>query len=97
MPDEAVVKNDSEHRFELHVDGKIAFLNYRQHPQEIVLVHTEVPPELEGHGIGGKLARAALDYARQQNLKVSAPCPFVAVYIQRHPEYSDLLRRDKSA
>ena len=88
----AVVKNEAEHRFELNVDGKVGFLNYRKRPGEIVLVHTEVPHEMEGHGIGGKLARAALDYAREQNLKVSAPCPFAAEYIRRHPEYSDLLR-----
>ena len=87
-----VVNNEAGHQFELNVDGKVGFLRYRQHPGEIVLIHTEVPHELEEHGIGGKLARAALDYARQQNLKVSAPCPFAAEYIRRHPEYSDLLR-----
>jgi predicted GNAT family acetyltransferase len=87
-----VVNHEAQHRFEVNEDGKIAFLKYGQRAGEIVVIHTEVPHELEGRGIGGKLAKAALDYARAQNLKVTALCPFVADYIKRHPEYSDLLR-----
>jgi predicted GNAT family acetyltransferase len=92
MSNDAVVRNDAKNRFEVQADGHVAFLNYRLHGNEMVLVHTQVPAEMEGRGIGGHLAKAALDSARQQNLKVSAPCPFVAGYIQRHPEYSDLLQ-----
>jgi hypothetical protein len=55
------------------------------------LVHTEVPAELEGHGIGGRLAKAGLEFARQENLKVVPSCPFVAAYIRRHPEYLELV------
>ena len=82
--------NDAAHRFEAKTEGKTAFLSYRMHPGEIVMLHTEVPAELEGRGLGGKLARAALEYAREQKLKVVAQCPFVAEYIKRHPEYADL-------
>ena len=91
MAEQQVVDNAARHRFELNVDGHVAFLNYNLHPNEIVLVHTEVPKELGGHGIGGKLAAAALDSARARGLKVQAPCPFVTSYIERHPEYADLL------
>ena len=91
MAEAEVIDNAAQHRFELHADGKVAFLNYNLHPNLIVLVHTEVPAELEGRGMGGKLARAALESARARGLKVKAPCPFVRSYIQRHPEYSDLL------
>jgi predicted GNAT family acetyltransferase len=91
MSDLAVFDNPAQHRFELHDGDKIAFLSYRLHPAEIILIHTEVPKELGGRGIGGKLAQAALDSARARNLKVKAPCPFVSGWIQKHPEYSDLL------
>ena len=90
MADLEVVNHDAEQRFELHSDGKLAYLSYHQHPDRIILIHTEVPKELEGRGIGGKLAKAALDYARERKLKVVARCPFVAEYIKRHPEYADL-------
>ena len=49
------------------------------------------PPAIEGHGVGSKLVRGALDAARDQGLRVVPQCPFVAAYIKRHPEYEDLL------
>jgi predicted GNAT family acetyltransferase len=61
-------------------------------PGTMVFTHTEVPPALEGHGIGGELAHAALEFARSQDWKVIAQCPFVADYIRRHQEYADLVR-----
>ena len=86
-----VENHEAKHRFEVNAEGHTAFLNYRKRAEGIEMVHTEVPPELEGRGLGGKLARAALDYARAEHLKVTASCPFVAEYIRRHPEYADLL------
>lgn len=86
-----VANHTAEHRFEIHQDGQMAFLTYRESPGLITLLHTDVPKALEGRGIGGTLARAALDHARAQNLKVVVHCPFVTTYLQRHPEYSDLL------
>jgi predicted GNAT family acetyltransferase len=53
--------------------------------------HTEVPKELEGRGIGSALVRGLLEIARAQGLKVQAVCPFVKAYLDRHPEYADLL------
>lgn len=91
MAEPAVVDNTEAHRFELNVDGKIAFLTYRLRPGRIVLLHTEVPPELEGRGIGGRLARAGLDFAREHRLKAAIYCPFIKSYLERHPEYSDLI------
>jgi predicted GNAT family acetyltransferase len=57
----------------------------------IVFTHTIVPKAIEGRGVASKLIRAALDSARDQGLKVVAQCPFVAAYMQRHPETRDLL------
>jgi uncharacterized protein len=84
----------SFHRFATHMGEQVAFLTYKEEGGTIYFVHTEVPPEMEGQGIGGKLAKAGLDYARQHQLKVVARCPFVASYLKRHPEYEDLLESE---
>ncbi len=80
------------HRFAVHLGDATALLAYKEQGDTIYLVHTEVPAEMEGKGIGGQLAKAALNYARDNGLKVVARCPFVASYLQRHPEYQDLVR-----
>jgi len=89
-----VSNNEAESRFELHVGGQITFLVYRRTPHEITLTHAETPREMEGRGLGSKVVRAALDFAREQDLKVVPRCPFVAWYIQQHQEYADLVRPD---
>lgn len=78
-----------EWRFEL--DGQRAFIAYERSGDRIVYLHTEVPPQLEGHGVASILAKAALDDARARGQKVVALCPFVSAYIRRHPEYADLV------
>jgi predicted GNAT family acetyltransferase len=83
--------NKDQHRFELAVDGHTAFTNYKLAPGVITLMHTEVPKELEGHGIGSKLAQGELELARAQGLKVVAKCPFIDAYIKKHAEFQDLL------
>jgi predicted GNAT family acetyltransferase len=83
--------NKDLHRFELAADGRTAFTQYNLAPGKITLMHTEVPKELEGHGIGSKLVRGELEVVRAQGLKVVARCPFVAAYIKKHPEFQDLL------
>lgn len=86
------VKNDeAAKRFEVRVNGQTAFISYRRLNGAIIFDHTEVPGELEGHGVGGKLAKAALEHARSSRLRVVPLCPFVANYIRKHPEYHDLL------
>ena len=56
----------------------------------ITFVHTVVPTELSGRGVGSQLAHGALEAARAQRLKVVAECPFIAAYIAKHPEFADL-------
>ena len=82
--------NTGRHRFELDADGHVAFSEYKRSEGLLTVMHTEVPKELEGHGIGSSLVRGVLDFARAQGLKVRAVCPFVKAYIERHPEYADL-------
>jgi uncharacterized protein len=83
----------ADSRFEIRVGEELAgFVTYRRHPDYIVFVHTEIFDKWEGHGLGGKLARGALDHARAAGLRVVPHCPFVAAYIKDHAEYADLVR-----
>jgi predicted GNAT family acetyltransferase len=89
-----VTNNADEHRFEVRLPEGIAELRYRMRRSDtIVLVHTEVPPALNGRGIAGQLARAALEHARANGLSVVVFCPFVRAFVQRHPEYADLIKQ----
>jgi predicted GNAT family acetyltransferase len=76
-----------QNRFEINAQGETAVLDYILDGSTITFTHTGVPSALEGKGIGSKLAKAGLDYARTNNLKVRSLCSFVDGYIQRHPEY----------
>jgi uncharacterized protein len=87
-----IINNKAKHRYELDVDGHIAATYYTLADGVITFVHTEVPPELGGKGIGSKLIKGALDQVRADGLKVIAECPFVKAYIEKHPDYADLLK-----
>ena len=87
-----VSNNPSLHRFELAVDGHIAATYYELAGGVITFVHTEVPPELGGKGIGSKLIRGALVQVRADGLKVIAQCPFVKAFLDKHPDYQSLLK-----
>jgi len=83
--------NEAEKRFEVELDGQLALLEYIRAGKNITYTHTEVPKSLEGKGIGSKLARHALEFARDNDLKVIPICPFVTDYLRRHPEYHPLV------
>ena len=87
-----VVNNRAQHRYELAVDGHIAATYYEIAGDVITTVHTEVPSELGGKGIGSKLIKGALDQVRSEGLKVIAQCPFVKGFIDKHPDYAGLLK-----
>lgn len=93
MSQTPVRDNRAEQEFELEIDGHRAVAAYQLEGDRIVFTHTKVPHAIEGRGVGSKLIRAALDSARDQHLKVVPHCPFVAAYIERHPEYRDLLAK----
>ena len=83
--------NSGQSRFELEQEGHLAVLEYQLGEGKIVFTHTGVPQELGGRGLGSLLARAGLDHARANGLKVVPLCSFIAGYIQKHPEYQDLV------
>ncbi len=79
-------------RFELRADGElVGFVDYRADGANLRLVHTEVVPAFAGKGMGGKLARAVLDEVRARSVQVRPTCEFLATWIERHPDYADLV------
>jgi uncharacterized protein len=78
--------NPAESRFELVVDGELAELVYRRRADRLVLIHTEVPEALGGHGLGGLLVAAAVSRAAAENLTVVPVCPFARSWLERHPD-----------
>lgn len=86
-----VTDNPEEQRYEVHLNGTVAVLEYERSDGQIALIHTEVPDSLSGHGIAGALAKTALDDARAQHVTVLPLCEFVAAYIKRHPQEADVL------
>lgn len=78
-------------RFELDVDGALAFANYRVTPQAVIITHTETPRALRGRGIASELIKGSLDLIRADGHKVIAGCGFVVDFLYKHPEYADLM------
>lgn len=87
-----IMHNMEQKQFEIHIDSHIAELTYYINGNIITFTHTGVPSVLEGQGIGSKLVKAGLQYARDNNLKVESMCWFVSGYIERHPEVQDLTK-----
>ena len=86
----AVRDNKTLSRFEMDVEGTVAFANYRLTPQAVIITHTETPRALRGRGIASELVGGALDLIRADGRKVIAGCGFVVDYLYKHPEYADL-------
>lgn len=85
-------------RYEITLDGELAgHLDYMLRKSLIALIHTEVDERFEGHGLGSRLIRFALDDARGRGLEVLPFCPFVKSYVEGHPEYADLVPADMRA
>jgi uncharacterized protein len=92
QPEPIVIHNPRTGRFEFQKDGHVAVLEYHMSDGKIVFTHTGVPEALGGQGIGSLLARAGLDYARSQSFTVVPLCSFIAGYIQKNPEYKNLIK-----
>jgi uncharacterized protein len=87
----SIVDNTALSRFEYDVEGRAAFINYRRAGNVVSLTHAEVPTELEGRGVGSFMVRGTLDLIRGRGEKVIPACSFVEAFVQRHPDYQDLL------
>ncbi|MBX3100657.1 MAG: N-acetyltransferase [Salinibacterium sp.] len=90
-----VIQDASMNRFELLVDGQsVGELDYQIRDNTIVITHTEIDPAQQGGGLGGELVRGALNLIRAEtDYRVIPVCPFTGPWIDRHPEFQDLLTR----
>lgn len=89
-PTPTVTHNAARHRFEATVEGQVAVADYELDGRVLRLTHTVVPQALEGRGIAGALARAAMAHARSQQLQVDPQCSYMRAYMERHPDTQDL-------
>lgn len=86
-----VKHNEKDGTFETEVEGGLAFVEYVRDGDSIRFTHTEVPKAAEGKGVAAAIAKTGLDYARANGLRVVPLCAYVRGYIERHPEYADLV------
>lgn len=86
--------NEAQYRYELHLDGQLAgHADYRRHGGVVEFTHTETNKAFEGQGVGSKVAAFALDDVRRSGLKADPRCPFIARFIEKNPQYADLVHK----
>jgi predicted GNAT family acetyltransferase len=90
---EPTVSNDPEaDRYEIKDgDQVLGIAAYQRRGDTLVMTHTEVDSSSEHSGLGGTLVKAALDDIRSHGQKIVPLCPFVKGWIDRHPDYADLV------
>ncbi|MET8230704.1 GNAT family N-acetyltransferase [Micromonospora sp. NPDC005298] len=87
-----VEDNPAKNRFEILVDDALAgFVAYVPRGEALVLTHTEVDPGFQGRGVASALVRGTLDEIRARGGRLVPQCRFVAAFVDRHPEYADLV------
>ncbi|GBD91775.1 hypothetical protein BMS3Abin04_02507 [bacterium BMS3Abin04] len=86
-----LVDNEQLKQYEFHIDKFVPKIEYIKEKDKIYLTHTEVPTNLEGRGIGSDLIKNVLEDIKRKNLTLIPLCPFVALYIKRHPEWKKLV------
>ncbi len=93
-----VVDEPDQHRYEIRLGEELAgFAIYHRRGGKAYFVHTEIDPAFEGKGLGSTLAKGALDAERALGEPVVPLCPFIRAYIDRHPEFADLVDHDMLA
>jgi predicted GNAT family acetyltransferase len=91
LTDQTISDNSALSRFELLVEGQLAFADYRREPGRLVIPHVETPPALRGHGVAARLMDGVVAHARAEGLKITPLCSYAAAWFQRHREHQDLL------
>ena len=86
-----LVNNKAEGNYEIIVDGRRSFIDYQVKGNKIYLIHTEVPPELEGDGLAAALVEKALKDIEAQGLKLVPICAYVQFFLRKHPEWNKLV------
>lgn len=84
--DYKITHQPEQHLFRTEVDGRTAFVEYRLIDDYLDIIHTIVPPPIEGRGIAAALVKATYEYAKENGLKPKATCWYAARWLERHPE-----------
>lgn len=84
--DYEIIHQPEQNLFRTEVDGRTAFVEYRQIGDSFDIIHTIVPPPIEGRGIASALVKTAYDYALANGLKPKATCWYALRWLERHPE-----------
>ena len=87
-----ILNNTENLRFETKLGKELAIIDYRWNNGDMVFMHTFVPPEGQGKGIAAKMAKHALDFVKNNNLKAKLYCPYMIGYVERNPEYKKIIR-----
>lgn len=91
--DVTVTKNADGSRYEAHIAGqRVGLISYTERDGSVIMPHTEVDPEFGGRGIAGQLTKFALDDVRAEGKSVVPSCPYIAGWIEKHPDYADLVK-----
>jgi hypothetical protein len=86
--------NKASHHLELQVDNYTAFIDYKKTNDKLFLIHTEVPDELEGRGVGSAIVEKAFQFAKANEMKIVPLCSFVQSYLKRHPALREQVAED---
>jgi predicted GNAT family acetyltransferase len=86
-----LIDNKAIHNFELYIDGRRSFIDYKTKDNKIYLIHTEVPAELQGMGIAEALVEKTFNYIEEHRLKLVPLCTYVQLFLKRHPEWNRIL------
>lgn len=89
-----LVNNTAGGRFEMAVNGSTAIIEYKPLPGALALLHTEVPQALEGKGVAAAIVEKTFHYAEEHAVKIIPLCPYVALYIKKHPEWNRIVHED---
>ena len=94
MSDQKLILNEGKKRFEMEIDGHIAFIEYILTNDNVMfLTHTEVPKALAGKGVGSDIVEKALNYIKEQNFTLAPLCPFVAKFLVKNPDWQSILAK----
>lgn len=88
-----LIDNEKSNRYEFDIENSTAFIQYKKTKTSIYLIHTKVPEELRGQGVGSAIVLATLRDIKDKKMTLIPSCPFVALYIKRHPEWQTLVRK----
>ncbi|WP_293666293.1 GNAT family N-acetyltransferase [uncultured Parabacteroides sp.] len=86
--DYTITHYPEKNRFETTLDGVTAFVQYRLSGDRLDIIHTIVPPAIEGRGVAAALVKYAYDYAIEHGMKPLATCSYAVAWLHRHPEYA---------